>query len=52
MNEKPQMRLHLTKEYRLPKCFKEVEKVLRSVKSCQQNYKTILANSRLRGHVS
>lgn len=40
------------KEERLPRCYKDVEKVIRTVKSCQSNFKTVLANSRLRGNVS
>lgn len=45
-------RAHLSKEERLPRCFKDVEKVIRTVKSCQSNFKTVLANSRHRGSVS
>ncbi|CAL1289249.1 unnamed protein product [Larinioides sclopetarius] len=42
---------HLSKSERLPRSYKEVEKVLKNVKSCKGNLKTVLNNSRLRGAV-
>ncbi|GBN35590.1 putative 28S rRNA (cytosine-C(5))-methyltransferase [Araneus ventricosus] len=42
---------HLSNNERLPRSYKEVEKVLKDVKACKGNLKTVLNNSRLRGSV-
>ncbi|GFT54540.1 putative 28S rRNA-methyltransferase [Nephila pilipes] len=44
-------RAHLTKHQRLPRSYKEVEKILKDVKACKGNVKSLLNNSRLRGSV-
>ncbi|KAF8778593.1 putative 28S rRNA like protein [Argiope bruennichi] len=45
------LRPHLSKNERIPRSYKEVEKVLKDVKACKGSLKTVLNNSRLRGPV-
>ncbi|GIX69300.1 putative 28S rRNA-methyltransferase, partial [Caerostris extrusa] len=42
---------HLSKQERVPRSYKEVEKILKDVKAFKGNLKTLLNNSRLRGPI-
>ncbi|GFR01145.1 hypothetical protein TNCT_660271 [Trichonephila clavata] len=44
-------RPHLTKNQRLPRAYKEVEKILKDAKACRGTVRNLMNNSRLRGTV-
>ncbi|GFW63005.1 uncharacterized protein TNCV_4453531 [Trichonephila clavipes] len=44
-------RPHLTKSQRLPRTYKEVEKILKDAKACRGTVRNLMNNSRLRGSV-